>query len=90
MGVGANWLNLPFWGIKSLEFQCEKIEEWLILFKDLESKALEKGPQIYEKRNPYRVLSIYNPSKKLLHSQILANALSLFKSMLQVLSTRSF
>ena len=86
MGVGANWLNLPYWGIPSLKFQCKKIEKWLIHFKDLESKT----PEIYEKRNPYRALPKYNHSKKLLYSEILANALSFFKSMSHVLSARSF
>jgi hypothetical protein len=86
MGVGANWLNLPYWGIQSLRFQCKIIEEGLIAYKGLESKT----PEVYEKRNSYRVVPIYNPSKKLFHSGILENALSFFKSMEQVLSDRSF
>jgi hypothetical protein len=24
MGVGVNWLNLPYWGIPGLKFQCKK------------------------------------------------------------------
>ena len=90
MGVGANWLNLPYWGIQSLRFQCKKIEEWLIAYKDLESKDSEKKHRTYEKRNPYGALPKYNHSKKLLYSEILANALSFFKSMLHALSARSF
>ena len=90
MGVGANWLNLPYWGVPGLKFQCKKIEDWLIKHKDLESKGSEQKRRTYEKRNPYNALPFYNHSRKLLHSEILANALSFFESMLQVLSTRSF
>jgi hypothetical protein len=90
MGVGANWLNLPYWGVPGLKFQCKKIEDWLIEHKDLESKDSGQKRRTYEKRNPYNALPIYNHSRKLLHSEILANALSFFKSMLQVLSNRSF
>ena len=90
MGVGANWLNLPYWGVPGLKFQCKKIEDWLIEHKDLESKDSGQKRRTYEKRNLYNALPIYNHSRKLLHSEVLANALSFFKSMLQVLSTRSF
>jgi hypothetical protein len=90
MGVGANWLNLPYWGISGLKFQCKKIEEWMIEYKNLESKDSKQNRRTYEKRNPCRVLPIYNHSKKLLHSEILGNALSFFNSMLQALSARSF
>ena len=62
MGVGVNWLNLPYWGIQGLKFQCEKIEESLTLYKNLESEVSGKGPQIFEKPNPNRILPIYNPS----------------------------
>jgi hypothetical protein len=54
MGVGADWLNLPYWGIKNLEFQCEKIEEYMALHKKLESRALKEEQPPDEKRNPYR------------------------------------
>jgi hypothetical protein len=90
MGVGVNWLNLPYWGISNLEFQCEKIEEKLATYKKLESNASKDDLLAYEKRNPYRALPLYNASEMLLPSKILKNALSFFKSMLQVLSTRSF
>jgi hypothetical protein len=59
----------------------------------VESDVSDKSPQIFENLNPNRILPIYNPSdpsKKLLNSEILAEALLLFKSMLQVLSARSF
>ena len=92
MGVGLNWLNLPYWGIPSLKFQCKKIEERLIACKGLESKASEKKQREYEQRNPFVALPIYTDvvEKKILPSEILSNALQFFKSMLQVLSTRSF
>ena len=78
MGVGANWLNLPYWGIQSLRFQCKKIEESMTSFKDRESK----NPAIYEKMNPVNALPMYIHSKKLLQSEILANELSLYKSIM--------
>jgi hypothetical protein len=90
MGVGTNWLNLPYWGIRGLKFQCKKIEEWLITWKDLESKASGERQRDYEKRNPFVALPIYDISEKILPSEILTNALPFFKSMLQVLSIRSF
>ena len=90
MGVGANWLNLPYWGLKNLKFQCEKNEEYMILNKDLESRPSEQKRGISKRQNPYRALPIYNPSKSLPNSDILAKAQSFFKSMLHVLSTRSF
>jgi len=90
MGVGANWLNLPYWGIPGLKFQCKKIEEWLITWKDLESKASGERQRDYKKRNPFVALPIYDISEKILPSEILTNALPLFKSILQVLSIRSF
>jgi hypothetical protein len=85
MGVGVNWLNLPYWGIQSLNFQCKKIEESMTSFKDRESK----NPAIYEKLNPVNALPVYIHSKKLLQSEILANELSLYKSIMQVLSDRT-
>jgi hypothetical protein len=89
MGVGASWLNLPYWGISELEFQCKKIEESLAVNKKLESEASKGDLPKYEKLNPYRALPRYNISKNL-NSEILENALSLFKNMMQVLSARSF
>jgi hypothetical protein len=90
MGVGVNWLNLPYWGISNLEFQCEKIEERLAVYKKLESNASKDDLLAYEKRNPYNALPLYNASEMLLDSEVLTKALTFFKSMLQVLSTRSF
>ena len=43
MGVGVKWLNLPYWGIKNLEFQCDKIEEYLASYKKFESEDLTEG-----------------------------------------------
>jgi hypothetical protein len=59
MGVGVNWLNLPYWGIPSLKFQCKKIEERLISCKGMESKASEKKQREYETSNPFVALPIY-------------------------------
>lgn len=86
MGVGVNWLNLPYWGIQGLNFQCKKIEESMTSFKDRESK----NPAKYEKLNPVNDLPVYIHSKKLLQSEILANELSLYKSMMQVFYDKSF
>jgi hypothetical protein len=90
MGVGVNWLNLPYWGLKSLEFQCKKIEESLALSKKVESNASKDDLRAYERRDPYNALPLYNQSEMLLDSEILAKALTFFKTMLQVFSARSF
>lgn len=54
MGIGTNWINLTYWGISGLKFQCEKGNDRL----DLEPKT----PEIYE-RITYIVLPIYNGCK---------------------------
>ena len=90
LGLGINWLSLPYWGVPYLRFQIEKVEEAMEAFKEHEIALKEVGLPKIKIRNPYKVLPTYNPSKELLKSEILAITLSFLKSMLDTFADGPF
>jgi hypothetical protein len=89
MGVGANWLNLQYWGIRNLEFQDNKIEKYMTFNKQLESNALTEGKTYSEKQHPYTPYPFTHINNAVTAKDSIKCTV-FFRIMMQVLSARSF
>ena len=89
MGLGLRWIPFQYWGLEYLR-ECHKdYKQAVDYFEKIESSGPKEHKWKFLDKDPISALHLIQP-ERLLHSEIISRDLALLKSILSVLSKKSY